>query len=199
MNYWSFITEWFDLPILDWIAEHLWCPFLDAVMPAITVLGDAGIFWIILTLVLLCIPKCRKMGLSMGVSLLIGALLCNVIMKPMFGRIRPYDYVKDMDITIKLLVDALHDFSFPSGHTLASFGAATALFLHHKKWGIAALTLASLIAFSRLYLYVHYPTDVLAGLVLGVAIGYVSTVLVKLGCSRYQVRKQAKQESRQVV
>ena len=92
MDIWSFLAERFDLPILDWIAANLWCPFLDAVMPAITVLGDAGIFWIAVAVVLLFIPKYRKIGLSMGAALLMGVLLCNVTLKPLVGRIRPYDY-----------------------------------------------------------------------------------------------------------
>ena len=68
----------------------------------------------------------------------------------------------------------LHDFSFPSGHTLVSFEAATALTVYHRKWGIAALVLAALIAYSRLYLFVHYPTDVLVGAVLGVGIALLA-------------------------
>ena len=190
MDMWSFLAERFDLPILDWIAEHLGCSFLDAVMPIITLFGDGGIFWIVMAVVLLCIPKTRKMGLSMGLALLMGALLCNVTLKPLIARIRPYDYVAEhMGVTIKLLVDAQHDFSFPSGHTIASFEAATVIFLYHKKWGIAALVLASLIAFSRLYLYVHYPTDVLTSLVLGIGIAFLATKLVKLGFEKFQQKK----------
>ena len=192
MDIWSFFAERFDLPILNWIAEHLWCPFLDAVMPVITLLGDAGVFWIVLALVLLCIPKTRKIGFGMAAALIMGLLLCNVTLKPLIARIRPYDYVAEhMGITIKLLVDAQHDFSFPSGHTIASFEAATVLFLHDRKWGIAALVLASLIAFSRLYLYVHYPTDVLTSVVLGVGIGWLATRLVKLCCNRFSKTKGA--------
>ena len=187
MSIFSWFAEYFDLPILDWIAEHLYCGFLDAVMPLITLLGDAGIFWIAIALVLLFFPKTRKTGLSMGVALLLGVVVCNLIMKPGFARIRPYDYqLEHFGKTIQLLVSTPHDFSFPSGHTIASFEAATAICIHNKKWGIPALVLASLIAFSRLYLYVHYPTDVLASLVLGVGFAFLGSWIVKKG---YEIAK----------
>ncbi len=176
----SYLAEHFDLPILDWIAEHLSCGFLDKVMPVITLLGDGGIFWIAIAVVMLIFPKTRKAGLSMGAALLMGLVVCNLIMKPAFARIRPYDYqLAEFGRHIPLLIEAQHDFSFPSGHTIASFEGATALFLYNKKLGIPALILAFLIAFSRLYLYVHYPTDVLTSIILGIAFGILGTLLVK--------------------
>ena len=186
----SALAQGFDLPILDWIAEKLWSPFLDAVMPIITMLGDAGIFWIVLAVALLCFPNTRKIGLSMGAALLMGLLICNITLKPLMARIRPYDYqLAHYGKTIALLVEPLHDYSFPSGHTLASFEGAVVLTLYNRKWGIPALVLASLIAFSRLYLYVHYPTDVLFALVLGVGIAFLATWLVKKGYAWFETRK----------
>ncbi len=180
MDILSFLAEHFDLPILDWIASNLWCDALDVLMPMITVLGDAGLFWIAASLVLLCIPKYRKAGLGMAISLLIGVVLCNIILKPLVGRIRPYDYqFKYFGKTVELLVATPHDFSFPSGHTIASFEAAVALTIRHKKLGAAALVLAALIAFSRMYLYVHYPTDVLASVILGTAIAFLGCFLAE--------------------
>ena len=187
MSIFNWFAENFDLPILDWIAEHLYCGFLDKVMPLITLLGDAGIFWIAIAVVLLFFPKTRKMGLSMGAALLLGVVICNIIMKPAFARIRPYDYqLEHFGKTIQLLVSTPHDFSFPSGHTIASFEAATAICIHNKKWGIPALVLACLIAFSRLYLYVHYPTDVLASVVLGIGFAFLGSWMVKKG---YEIAK----------
>jgi len=187
MDIFSFLAERFDLPILDWIAEFLQCAFLDAVMPVITLLGDAGIFWIAIAVVLLLIPKYRKIGMGMGAALIMGLLVCNVTMKPLFARIRPYDYqLLHFGREIKLLIEAQHDFSFPSGHTLASFEAATVLAIHSKKAGIPALILASLIAFSRLYLYVHYPTDVLFSVAMGIGFGFLGTFLVKKGTALYE-------------
>ena len=192
MDIWSYMAESFDLPILEWIAANLKCGFLDFLMPLITLLGDAGIFWILCSVVMILIPKTRKTGLAMGISLLIGLLVCNVTLKPLVGRIRPYDYQwQFFQKEITLLVEGLHDFSFPSGHTIASFEAATALLIGNKKLGIPAMILAVLIAFSRLYLYVHYPTDVLVSIVLGIGIAFLGTFLVKKGYSLWESRKQA--------
>ena len=186
----SFFAENFDLPILDWIAQHLWCPFLDAVMPVITKLGNGGIFWIAVSVVLMLIPKYRKAGFSMGAALLMGLLLCNLTLKPLVARIRPYDYqLEHFGKVIPLLISAPHDFSFPSGHTIASFEAATALLLHNKKLGIPAMVLAALVAFSRLYLYVHYPTDVITSILLGVGLAFLGTWLVKKGYGIYETKK----------
>ena len=178
MDMLSFLAESIDLPILDWIAANLWNPVLDVLMPLITLLGDAGIFWIAIAVVLLCTKKYRKVGLGMGIALVIGLLVCNVTLKPLVMRPRPYDYQADVfHKIIPLLVEKQHDFSFPSGHTIASFEAATVIAINNKKWGIAAVVLAVLISFSRLYLYLHYPTDVLASVVLGIAFAFLGNWL----------------------
>lgn len=187
MDVFSFLAEKFDLPVLEWIAENLQCGFWDRVMPIITLLGDAGIFWIALAVLLLFSPKYRKIGLGMGAALIIGLLVCNVTMKPLFARPRPYDYqLLHFGKEIQLLIEAQHDFSFPSGHTLASFEAATVLAIHSKKAGIPALVLACLIAFSRLYLYVHYPTDVLFSVAMGIGFGFLGNFLVRKGAELYR-------------
>lgn len=189
----AFFAEHFDLPILDWIAANLRCAFLDAVMPVITLLGDGGVFWILVAVALLFFPKYRKVGLGMGAALILGVLVCNVTMKPLFARIRPYDYqLEHYGKTIELLISAQHDFSFPSGHTLASFEAATVLAIHNRKVGIPALILACLIAFSRLYLYVHYPTDVLFAVAMGIGFGFLGNFLVQKGFALYEAKKAAK-------
>lgn len=154
-----------ELPILWWIREHLTNPFLDTVMPYISSLARHGEFWILLALILVCFKKTRKAGVAMGLAMACGYLIGNMGLKNLFARTRPYDMTE-----VQLLVAKLHDFSFPSGHTLVSIEAATALTVYHRRWGIAALVLAVLIAYSRLYLFVHYPTDVLAGALLGVGI-----------------------------
>ena len=190
MNLLSYLAEHFDLPILDWIAAHLHCPFLDAVMPVITALGNGGIFWIALAVLLIIIPKYRKAGLSMGLALLMGLLVCNLTLKPLVARIRPYDYqLTHFGKTVSLLIATPHDYSFPSGHTIASFEGATALLLYDRKLGIPAMVLAVLIAFSRLYLYVHYPTDVLASVGLGVGFAFLGSFLVKQGFKLWEKRK----------
>lgn len=155
----------YELPILWWIREHLTNPFLDMAMPLVSSLARHGEFWIVLALILLCFKKTRKAGVAMAIAMACGFLVGNMGLKNLFARIRPYDMVE-----VEMLVEHLSDFSFPSGHTLVSFNAAIALHHYHRKWGIAALVLASVIACSRLYLFVHYPTDVMAGVLLAVGI-----------------------------
>ncbi len=182
----SMLAEGFDLPILDWIQANLGSPLLNFLMPIITIFGDAGIFWIACSILLLLLPKHRKTGLSMGIAMAIGLLVCNVTLKPLCGRIRPYDYqLLHFQRQIPLLIEAQHDFSFPSGHTIASFEACTALMVHNKKLGIPATILAFLIAFSRMYLYVHYPTDVIASMILGTAFGFLGCWIAKKLSQRF--------------
>ena len=184
------LAEFFDLPVLDWIQANLQSGFMDMLMPIITLFGDAGIFWIACSVILLLIPKYRKTGLSMGVALLLGVLVCNVTMKPLFHRIRPYDYQEQyLKNVIPLLVERQHDFSFPSGHTIASFEACTALMLRNKRLGIPATLLAILIAFSRLYLYVHYPTDVITSVFLGIGFGFLGSWIVDLLWDKFSGKK----------
>ena len=188
----TFLAIHFDLPILDWIAGNLKCAFLDFIMPIITVLGDAGIFWIAIAVVMIFLPKYRKIGLGMGIALLTGLLVCNVTLKPLVARIRPYDFQMEFyGRSIELLIETPHDFSFPSGHTLASFEAATVILLGNKKLGIPAMILAGLIAFSRMYLYVHYPTDVLFSVGLGIGFAFLGRFLVEKGYSLYERKKLA--------
>ncbi len=179
------VIENFDFAILDFIAEHMRCAFLDAVMPVITKLGDGGIFWICIAVILLFFKKYRRVGLMMGASFLLGVLVVNVTIKPLVGRIRPYD----VNTGIELLIERLSDFSFPSGHTLVCFEAATVLMVNEKRFGIPALVIAVLVAFSRLYLYVHFPTDVIAGILLGILSGFFGVWIVKYAERRYQTRQ----------
>lgn len=159
----------FEFAILDFIAKFH-TELGDQILPIISSFGNGGIGWIILSVLLLFFPKTRKAGLAMGIALIFCLLIGNVTLKPLVDRARPYSYFPEMT----LLIPPLSDASFPSGHTFASFAASTALFLHHRKSGTAALILAIIIAFSRLYLYVHFPTDVLAGMILGVASGFTA-------------------------
>lgn len=163
-----------EIQILDQIAK-LHTPILDKIMWFITTTGNAGILWIALGLILVAIPKYRRSGLIVLGALLVDVILCNGILKNVVARTRPYD----INTAVELLIKKPTDYSFPSGHTAASFAAVTALFLAGEKriWKIS-LIWAVLIAFSRLYMYVHFPTDVLGGMLLGILAGYIGYRIV---------------------
>lgn len=138
---------------------------MDDMMLFITRLGNMGLVWIFISILLLSTETYHYYGIQMLEAITIGAVICNLILKPIFERIRPYDkYPK-----LTKLID-LNDYSFPSGHTIASFSSATILLQVNLTTGILALLLAILIAYSRIYLNVHYFTDVFFGIVLGVII-----------------------------
>lgn len=164
-----------ELRFLNFL-QTIHTPLLDKILAFITSLGNAGIIWIVLAVVLLILPKTRKTGIIVAAALLMDLVLCNLILKNLVARVRPYD----INTAIAILIKKPLDFSFPSGHTAASFAAMTALFLAKmKKIWIAALVLAVLIAFSRLYFYVHYPTDVLGGAVVGILSGIIGYAIVE--------------------
>lgn len=158
-----------DFTILNFIYNNCRTAWLDVLMPLITKLGDSGIIWIILALSLLISQKYRKTGIALCLALALDVIICNGILKPLVARTRPCD----VNTAIQLLIPRPTDFSFPSGHTAASFAAVSALYFSRRRLWVPSLVLALLIAFSRLYLYVHYPSDVAAGILLGSIIGFV--------------------------
>ncbi|MGI5983093.1 MAG: phosphatase PAP2 family protein [Sakamotonia sp.] len=154
-----------ELAVLDLIQEFFRNPFMDSLMPAVTRLGDAGFFWILLGLVLFCSRKYRRTGAAVLLSLAADLVICNLFLKNMAARVRPCD----LNPAVQLLIARPSDFSFPSGHTAAAFTAVFSLYRENNRLWKPVLVLASVIAFSRMYLYVHFPTDVLGG----VAVGWV--------------------------
>lgn len=176
--------EWFsqlDGNILLWIQEYLRNDFLTPIFKTITSLGNAGWFWIALSLVL-CIPKkTRWMGIAGILALVIGALITNVALKNWVARIRPYEVVEGL----QRIIEKQQDFSFPSGHSCASFAAAVAYYKaakdkNAKRFGVATIVLAALIAFSRLYVGVHYPTDVICGILVGCFAAWAAAKVVQM-------------------
>lgn len=155
----------FDLPVIEFIQQHLHNPVTDAAFPLVTYLGELGACWVFLGLVLLFIKKYRRAGVLMLASMALGVLLGEGLLKNLVCRPRPFQC---LDPSYPLLISPPSGYSFPSGHSCASFAAATALFLQHKREGALAYLLAALIAFSRVFLFVHFPSDVLAGALLGI-------------------------------
>ena len=131
-------------------------------MPLVSSLGNGGLIWLFLSAVMLLREKSRKQGVVLLVGLAAGFVLGNLLLKPLIARPRP----NWVNLGVELLIDNPLDFSFPSGHTLSSFVAAFLISMDNHKFGYAAIPFAALMAFSRLYLYVHYPSDVLAAVVL---------------------------------
>ena len=187
-EFFNMLAESFDLPLLNWIQANIQCTFLDTTMPVITHMGSAG-FLIVFAVFMMLLKKYRRTGFSVALSMVFGLVICNIILKPGIARIRPYDYQEQMGLMINLLIEKQHDFSFPSGHTIATFEAATAIFLNHKKLGTVCLVLASIIAFSRLYLYIHYPTDVFTSIILGVARAVLANWIVGKGMAAIEAKK----------
>lgn len=164
-----------DAQILLWIQNTLRQPFLNPFMKFVTSLGDSGSIWIFLALFCLFFHKMRKGGKAVLIALLLSFIVNNLILKRLFGRIRPYDVIEGLTI----LIHKPGEFSFPSGHTASSFGAATAFYLNgDKRWGVAAIFLAAAIGFTRMYVGVHYPTDVLGGMISGIFTGILSSWMV---------------------
>ena len=163
----------FDFAVLDLIQQHIRCDFLDAVIPVLTHLGIA--VWIVLAIVFIITRRYRLCGISMGAGMLTGLLVGNLILKNLLQRERPC-WIND---TVQMLIAIPDDYSFPSGHTLASFISAIVIFRHDKRIGIPALVLASLMAFTRLYLYVHFPTDIIFGIALAAAVAIPIDIVVR--------------------
>ena len=186
----------FDLPILEWIQANMQNGFLDFIMPIITIFGDAGIFWIAWSVLLILFPRTRKIGLGMGFALMMGLVLCNMTLKPLVARVRPYDFqLSEFQKVIPLLIEAQHDFSFPSGHTIACFEASVVMLKNNKWLGIPAFILGLMVTFSRMYLYVHYPTDVLMSVLLGTLFAFIGDALAAKIAPKLKPKKRGKFEA----
>ena len=167
--------------LIDW-QSAVDCAFLDKVLPLLTVLGNYSLLWLAVAAIMLFFPAYRRCSLAIFLALLFCLLAGSLCLKPLIDRPRPFE----VESTILLLISAPADASFPSGHTMHSVAAATVIFCTNRRLGIAALIVALLIAFSRFYLLVHYPTDILAGMALGFCLGLAAwksscVIIHKLG------------------
>ncbi len=165
-----------DGNILLWIQENLRNDILTPVMKCLSRIADNGLIWIVIAVLLLIFSSTRKVGFTVGMSLLSNLLVMNLILKNLVARIRPYEAIEGLT----RLVPAEKSFSFPSGHAGHAFAAAVVLYcMLPKKYGIPALVLAGLISVSRMYVGVHYPTDVLAGAVIGTGIALLCVTFME--------------------
>lgn len=152
-----------DVTLLKFIQDNLQNPILDKIMPLVTYLGDGGVVWIVISIILLINKKCRAIGLMCVLALVLNTIVGEGILKNLFQRPRPF---VDMP-TINLLISKPTSYSFPSGHTSTAFAAIGILASQFKRYKMLLITIAVLMAFSRLYLFVHYPFDIVVGIVQG--------------------------------
>jgi len=157
------VLKAFDLYILNFIYNNLHNYLMDRLMVAATSLGNMGLIWIIISAVLICIPKYRKVGILTISAVILSSFIGECLLKHLINRPRPFVDVP----AVKMLIEKPLTNSFPSDHTSAAFAAATVLSFAFKKYRKYFFTLAIIIAFSRLYLYVHYPSDIIGGIILG--------------------------------
>ncbi|MCI6006669.1 phosphatase PAP2 family protein [Oscillospiraceae bacterium LCP25S3_E10] len=154
----------FDFPILYFIQEYIVSPILNNVMIIASALGEYGVIWFVSAIPLLFFKKTRICGILMICAMTLAFLVGELCIKNIVCRPRPCH----IDTAVKMLVHPPGSYSFPSGHTSSSFAATTVIMYFNKKFGILALVCAGIIAFSRMYLFVHFPSDVFAGVLLGV-------------------------------
>lgn len=175
-----------DFAVLNYIQEHFRCGFFDFLMPFLSHIAEAGIVWIVIAIAMMFFKKSRRCGILMLISMALTLLIGEFIIKNIVCRVRPCN----VNTTIEMLVKRPSSYSFPSGHTGSSFAAAMSICLNKKwYWGLTAILFAALIGFSRMYLYVHYPTDVLAGMALGMLIAVIVWAIAKKVAPKHNLKK----------
>lgn len=156
----------FDFEILFFIQNYIRNDVLDVLVPLYTSLGEDGIIWIALGFILLIPKKYRKTGIMVLATLLVMLIVNNIILKNLIARPRPCWTYPEM----VQLVGNPSSYSFPSGHTVSAFAVAFTVFSQHKKLGKIIIVMAAIMAFTRLYVFVHFPTDIYGGIIVAAAI-----------------------------
>lgn len=174
----------FELSLLD-AFEAVYNPFFDFLAKGVSLLDEIGAIWIVLALILLAFKKTRKTGIMVSLSLIIGVIFANGVLKPLLNRPRPFEYNE----AARVIVERLRDGSFPSGHAVSCTECATVLLIRDKRIGIPALIYTILVCFARLYLYMHFPSDVLGGVLIGIFIGLISIFLTERAYRFYEKKK----------
>lgn len=184
-----------DLSILDFINNTLSNPVMDIIMTCLTYSIEFGAMAILVFIIMMCIKNMRKTGFAVMGATLSVMLFGELIIKHLVARPRPFV----INGAIELIVKAPSGFSFPSSHTATCFAMATAIYLFHKRLGIIAYIYAALVAFSRMYLYVHYPSDIIGGIALGIGCGIGAVALVKLIYRKIDKHKELKAEQKEQI
>lgn len=174
-----------DFNILHFIHDNISCGFMDFIMPKITFLAEGGILWLLAAVIMLFFRKYRRGSIAIAGGIVGCLLVGNLVLKHLVARSRPCWIETDFP----MLIAVPKDFSFPSGHSMVSFAAAVVIFHYNRKLGTVALVLAALIAFSRLYLFVHFPSDVLVGTLIGIGLGIAAFIVTDKIADRIRKRK----------
>lgn len=182
-----------DLSILDFIHNTLSNPVMDIIMTCLTYSIEFGAMAILVFIIMMCIKNMRKTGFAVMGATLSVMLFGELIIKHLVARPRPFV----INGAIELIIKAPSGFSFPSSHTATCFAMATTIYLFHKRLGVVAYVYASLVAFSRMYLYVHYPSDIIGGIALGIGCGIGAVALVKLIYRKIDKHKELKAEQKE--
>ena len=172
----DFITN-IDFSILYWIQDNLRNSFMDFVMPLFSNLQDGGLIWISIAVVMLFFKRTRYCGIAVLFAMGIDTLITEYGIKNVVCRVRPCNLVDD----VNMLVKKPTSYSFPSNHSASAFAGAVAVMLTIKKraWTIPAFVFSGIISFSRMYVFVHFPSDVFAGILLGSTIAVLVCYLMK--------------------
>lgn len=163
-----------DYAILEWFLS-LQNDLLTPILRFITYLGEAGAIWIVIGVIFTIWKTTRWIGITMLLALIFTLIVGNLTLKPLIARPRP-NWIHP---EVELLIKNPTDYSFPSGHAMSSFAAATAAWLWNRKIGWIMIIGAMIMAFTRLYFFVHYPTDILAGMMIGIVLANLAYAIVK--------------------
>ena len=182
--------KYLDYNTLFFIQNHVQNDFLNPIIIFFTKLGNSGFIWILISIILIMKSKYRKIGFLVLSVLFINTLFGEILLKHLIQRPRPFITLSNLNI----IIEKPSSFSFPSGHTSASFTVVSALYFAKDSLWKPALVLACLIAVSRLYLYVHYPTDVLGGIILGILSGYAGYRIIAYIAKQKQRKNHAEDQ-----
>lgn len=185
-QFFTTIQNAFDWPVFKWVETNFWCPANDVFFKIITTLGNGGIIWILTALLLMCFKKYRKYGVMLICGLVIMLFTNNIVLKNLIARPRPYNTVGAPDwYSFRYIVAKETSYSFPSGHASSSILAVIPIWKAKYRWGIYALILALLICFSRVYIEIHFCSDILAAMFVGIIYGILGCILGKFLFDRF--------------